>query len=161
APGPQRGRRWADPGQPRLEHGFRELRALGEEAVAGMDGVGTGLPRSAHMLGRVQVGRDLDESGGTLRGERTEVGRSSHTNCLDSRGTTGAKDAERDLPTVGDEQAAHGAESRLRLAERTGRAGAFGSTLHPRLTDLGGGTNIAVRVRLGVALLVAAVACAT
>src|SRR5206468_1479396 len=69
-------------------------------------------------------------------------------------------DAQRDLPTVGNEQAAHRAESRLRLAERTGRRGGSGSSL-PRLTDPGGGTSIAVRLRLGVALLVATVVCAT
>src|SRR5690348_3462416 len=51
-------------------------------------------------------------------------------------------------------------ESRHHLAERLVRVRAFGSSL-PRLTDLGGGTNIAVRLRLGVALILAAVVCAT
>src|SRR5262249_5590193 len=61
------------PRAPRLEHGLRELRALGEEAVPGMDGVGAGLARRPHMLGRVEVGRDLDERVRRLRMERAEI----------------------------------------------------------------------------------------
>jgi hypothetical protein len=48
---------------------------------------------------------------------------------LDAVGAAGAEDAEGDLPAVGDEQAAHGGESRLHLAEGLGRLGGFGSTL--------------------------------
>src|SRR5215470_12679818 len=53
-----------------------------------------------------------------------------------------------------------GPESRHDLAERLKRLRGVGSSL-PRLTDLGGGTKIAVRLRLGVALVVAAVLGAT
>src|SRR5439155_1976638 len=129
APGAQRGRWRADPDQSRLEHGLGELRALGEEAIAGMDGIGAGLARGAHLLGRVEIGRDLDERVRGLGVERAAVVGSRDRDRLDALGAAGAEDAKRDLPTVGNEQAAHPAESRLRLAERTGRLGAFGSTL--------------------------------
>src|SRR6476661_493151 len=106
---PQRRRGWADPGQPRLEHGLGELRALGEKAVTGMDGVGAGLPRGTDVFGRVEVGGDLDERVRGLRVERAAVVRSGHGDGLDALDAAGAEDAERDLPTVGDEQPAHGA----------------------------------------------------
>ena len=61
--------------------------------------------------------------------QRAAVVRRRDRDRLDALGAAGAKDAQRDLSTVGDEQTAHGAESRLRLAERTGRVGGFGSTL--------------------------------
>ncbi len=96
APGSQRGRRRADPGQSRVEHGLRQLGALGEEAVAGMDGVGAGLPRGAHVLGRVEVGRDLDERVRRLGVERTAVVGSRDRDRLDvprpgRRGRCGAR----------------------------------------------------------------------
>ncbi len=89
-----------------------------------MDGIGAGLARGAHLLGRVEIGRDLDERVRRLRVERTAVVGSSDGDRLDALGDAGAEDAKRDLPTIG-----NGAESRLRLAERTGRRGGFGSTL--------------------------------
>ncbi len=45
---PDRGRRRPDPGQSRIDHGLREIRVLGEEAIARMHRVGAGsaaLPR--------------------------------------------------------------------------------------------------------------------
>src|SRR5438094_167232 len=50
----------ADPREARVEHGLGQLGALGEEAVAGVDGVGAGGARSAHLLVHVEVGRHLD-----------------------------------------------------------------------------------------------------
>ena len=52
AAGSQRRRRRPDPRQSRAEHRLGELGALGEEAVAGMDGVGAGFSRGANVLGR-------------------------------------------------------------------------------------------------------------
>ena len=60
AAGAQRRGRRPDPGEPGGEHRFRELGALGEKAVAGVHGVGARLLRRAHVLGGVEVRRDLD-----------------------------------------------------------------------------------------------------
>src|SRR5690242_11893898 len=94
-----------------------------------MDGVGVRLTRGTDVLGRVEIGRNLDERVGGLGMERTEVVRRCHGDRLDPLGTAGAEDAQRDLPTVRDEQPAHPRESRLPLAERLVRLGAVGSSL--------------------------------
>ena len=49
-------RRRADPGQPGVQDGLGEVGVLGEEAVAGVDGVRAGLGRHGEQLGDVQVG---------------------------------------------------------------------------------------------------------
>ena len=146
--------------RPGLEHRLGELRALGEEPVAGVDGVGAGLPRGAHVLGRVEVGRDLDERVRRLGVERAAVVGSRDRDRLEPLGTAGAEDAERDLPRLATSRRRMRAESRLRLAERSGRVGGF--ALYSSSFDRPWRWNdIAVRLRLGVALLVAAVVCAT
>ena len=107
AAGPQRRRRRADPGQPRREHGLGELGALGEEPVAGMDGVGSGLACGAHVLGGVEVGRDLDARVCGLGVKRTAVVGRGDRDRLDALAAAGAEDAQRDLSPVRNEQPAH------------------------------------------------------
>ena len=61
-----------DPAQPGRGHRPRELRVLGEEAVAGVDGVGAGPPCDRDDRVAVEVARDLvglvDAAGGTVVG---------------------------------------------------------------------------------------------
>jgi len=140
APRAQRSGRRADPREPGLEHCLGELRALGEEPVAGVDRVRAGLSRGAHVLRRVEVRCDLDERVGGLGVERTAVVGRGDGDRLDAFGAAGAEDAQRDLPPVRDEQAAHPSESRLRLDRGLVRFSAVGSTLR-RLTHLGGETK--------------------
>ena len=51
-----RGRRRADPDQPGVDDGLGEVGVLGEEAVAGVHGVGAGLVGDRDDLGDVEVG---------------------------------------------------------------------------------------------------------
>src|SRR2546430_17324188 len=67
----QRGRGRAGEVEPGLGDGLREVRPLGEEAVAGVDRVGVGLLRRANVLGRIEVRRDLDRPVGGPGVERT------------------------------------------------------------------------------------------
>ena len=108
AAGAQRGRRRADPDQSGLEHGLGELRALGKESVARMDGVGSGFTSGTYMFGGIEVGGDLDER--VRRGgmERAAIVGRRDGDRLDALGAAGTEDAQRDLPTVRDEQPAHG-----------------------------------------------------
>ena len=93
--------------EPRLEHRLGELCALGEEPVARMDGVGAGLSRGAHVLGRVEIRGDLDERVGGGGMQRAAVVGRGDGDRLDALGAAGTEDAQRDLSPVGDEQPAH------------------------------------------------------
>ena len=117
-----------DEGQPRLGAHPREVAALGEEAVAGVDGVAAGrLRRRDQRLG-IQVG------GRALSGQRVACIRHAHMQAagvvlgMDGDGRyaevgRGAGDADGDLAPVGDQQLrhAHGSGSRgwaiVRLAQ--------------------------------------------
>ena len=106
-----------------------------------MDGVGAGLSRGAHVLCGVEIRGDLDERVGRGGMQRALVVRRRDRDRLDALGAAGAEDPQRDLSPVGYQQAAHEGESRLRLAERSGRLGGVGSTL-PRLTRHEGGIAV-------------------
>ena len=72
---PERLGRRADPGEPGGDHRLGEVAVLGQEAVAGVDGVGLGRERGADVLGGIEVRVDLDrpvgDSGcGRRRGRR-------------------------------------------------------------------------------------------
>ena len=89
-----------DPREPGPLDRLGEITALGEEAVAGMDGVGARLLRGAHVLGRVEVRGDLDDRVGGAGVERAAVVRRDDGGCLDPQPAAGAEDAQRDLATV-------------------------------------------------------------
>src|SRR5579862_106424 len=109
-------RRWRpDPRQPRLDHRLGELRALRQEAVAGMHRVRIRLPRRAHVLGGFEIGRDLDEDARRLGMKRSAVVGCGDRDRLDPLLAARAEDAQRDLPSVGDQQTPHGDESTFAL----------------------------------------------
>ena len=83
-----------------------EIAALGEEAVAGVDGVGARLLRGAHVLGRVEVRGDLDDRVGGAGVERAAIVRCDDGGRLDPEPAAGAEDAQRDLATVRNEHPA-------------------------------------------------------
>src|SRR5699024_5594738 len=98
------GRR-ADEHQARLLAGAGEVGALGEEAVAGVDGPGAGGRGGGDELGPVEVGADADGpvggcavgGGGVLVGVHRDPGQ--------AEGRQGAEDPPRDLAAVGDQDA--------------------------------------------------------
>ncbi|CAM5246378.1 hypothetical protein SHIRM173S_03721 [Streptomyces hirsutus] len=106
-------RRRADPDQPRVEDRLGEAGVLGEEAVAGMDGVG---PRFA---GGLQHLVDVEVAGRgsvTAQGERLVRGADMQSvavrirvdgHARDTGIPTGSGHADSDFATVGDEHLAH------------------------------------------------------
>jgi hypothetical protein len=89
-----------------------EVRPLAEEPPAGMHGVGTRGTRSTHHRVKVEVG------GGTCAREIGDVIGQAHVQCVgfvagsqrdrvDAAVMCGADDSNRDLTTVGDQQALH------------------------------------------------------
>ena len=96
----ERGWRRANPRQARREHGVGELGALGQKAVAGMNRVCLALARRPHVLGRVEVRRDLDRLIGGARMQRSRVVGCGNRHRRDSLVPAGAEDPQRDLPTV-------------------------------------------------------------
>ena len=101
-------RRRADPGQPGRVDRCGKVRVFGEEAVAGMDGVGPALPRGADVLLGVQVRGDLDELVAGARVERISVVGRNHGHRPDPELMACSKDAERDLAPVRNEQFSDG-----------------------------------------------------
>src|SRR6266508_2778838 len=85
-------------------YGLREVRVLGEEAVARVNRVGAGLLRRTDVLLREQVARDLYRLVGRTRVERTLVVRRDDRDRGDPQISCGAKDTQRDLTAVRDEQ---------------------------------------------------------
>jgi hypothetical protein len=105
--------RWrADPDQPGVLHGPREVRVLGEEAVPGVDGVGADRARRGDQRGRVEVA-----AGGVRPGQRpdadgdvglADVARAGVRVAVDRGGADAqppqrAHDPDGDLAAVGDE----------------------------------------------------------
>src|SRR5205085_4158701 len=103
AAGPQRLRGRPDPGQAGRLHGGGEVRALGEEAVAGVDRVRLRLAGRPQVLRGLEVARDLDGLVGRSGVQRTEVVRRDDGDGRDPELPAGAEDAQRDLATVRDE----------------------------------------------------------
>jgi hypothetical protein len=102
-------RGWADPGDPGIDDGLRELRVLGEESVAGMDRVRT------RDLGGGDQARDLEIRFARRRRpdadvvvreanvERLAIGVRVHGHRLNIELATGANDPKRDLAAIGDQ----------------------------------------------------------
>src|SRR5262249_41682028 len=102
------GLRWrTDPGQIRGDDGAGEVRVLGQEAVPGVDGVGTGADRCRDHLVDVQV-RAGGRAGQRVRlvGQagmwRVPVRFGVHRDATDAAVPTGTRDAYRDLAPIGD-----------------------------------------------------------
>ena len=87
-----------------------ELGILGEEAVAGMDGVGMDDLGRRDDVGDVEVGfgrrrrTDTDGLVGQAHMHRIRVGSRVDCDRLDAHLVAGAVDSERDLAAVGDQQ---------------------------------------------------------
>ena len=110
---PDRVRRRTDPGQSGVQDGLGKVGVLGEEAVAGVDGVRPGLGRHGEELGDVQVcvrGRVAVQAegfigGGDMQGVGVNVGVDGDGRQL--RVVAGPGYADRDFSTVGDQDLAH------------------------------------------------------
>src|SRR4029077_10227345 len=76
-------RRWPDPDELRRVHRFGEVGVLGEEAVAGMDRIGAGLPGGPDALFREELAADLPRLARGTCMERACVVRSDDGNGLD------------------------------------------------------------------------------
>jgi hypothetical protein len=102
--GAQRLRRGADPDEPRRLDRGRELGALREEAVAGVDRVRAGLLCGADVLLGVEVGRDLDGLVRRACVQRPRVVRGRNRNGADSKLAARLEDAHRDLTAIRNEE---------------------------------------------------------
>ena len=103
-----------DPDEAGVDDGLGEGGVLGEEAVAGVHGVGAGAARDVEQLGLVEVavpGGGAAEGVG-LVGDLDVQGITVGVGIDGDRGdrAVGARpgDADRDLPTIGDEDLADG-----------------------------------------------------
>ncbi len=103
---PKRLRRRTDPRDAGGDDLLGERGALGEEAVAGVDRIGSGLAGGPHVLRSVEIRRDLQRPSGRPCVERTAVVWRHDRDGLDAEPRARAEDAERDLSTVGDEERA-------------------------------------------------------
>ncbi len=113
---PERSGRRADPGEPSRDHVLGEVGVLGEKAVAGVNGVGSGLERCADVLGGVEVRRDLDVLIGAPCVQGAAIVGRDHRDRFDPEPGAGAEDANRDLAAVRDHESADGHERTLRSA---------------------------------------------
>ena len=90
------------PGEPGALHGGGEVRALGQEAVARMDGVGPTLACGTEMLSGVEVAFDLQHFAAPARVEGAGVIGSCDRHCGDAEPVARSKDARGDLAPVRD-----------------------------------------------------------
>ena len=105
----------ADPHQAGRGHGPGEAGVLGQEAVAGMHGVGAGLDRGGHHRGAVEVSAGQPHSHIGLGHERRlGVGVGEHGHAAHAHGPGRAEHPAGDLTPVGHQQRADGAQSQLR-----------------------------------------------
>ena len=111
---PKRLRRRADPREPGGFDGFREVGVLGEEPVAGVDGVRADLLGRPDVLLGVEVARDLDELVRRARVQRSGVVGSGDRDGRDPELAAGAEDARGDLAAVRYEQLPDRHEAELR-----------------------------------------------
>ena len=121
---PKRVRRRADPGEPGRDHFLGEGGVLREEAVAGVDGVGSGLERRADVLGGVEVRSDLDDLVRRACMKRAAIVGRDDRDRLDSEPGAGAEDANRDLTAVRDQESADGHRAHSTQPARGFRASA-------------------------------------
>ncbi len=109
-----------------------ELLLLGEEAVAGMDRLGAGLPAGFHDLVDQQVGLrrgrrpDQHRLVGLANMQRVGIGLGIHGHGLDAQPLAGTDDAAGDLAAVGDQDLV---EQRTALGGLYGRAALVTGTL--------------------------------
>ena len=120
AAGAQRLGRRPDPGQARGLDRLGEVGVLGEEAVAGMDRVGAGLLRRAHVLAGVEVRGDANGLVGRARVQRAGVVLRRDRHGRDPELAAGPEDPQRDLAAVRYEELldAHDAPRFSRKARR-------------------------------------------
>ena len=86
---------------------LRELGALGEEAVSGMDGVGSPPRGGLHDRAGVEVALDLEHAVGRARVERLAIVGRRDGDRLDTEPAARAEDPHGDLAPVRDEQPLH------------------------------------------------------
>ena len=116
-----------DEGDPVVGADLGEEGVLGEEAIAGMDRVGAGLLRGADHVGDVQValagvvGPDVHGLVGEAHDGRLGVGGRVDRDRLDAELPAGARDSQRDLTPVGDQDLLEHALSSLNRRGRPGR----------------------------------------
>ena len=107
----------------RLGAGGGEVGVLGQEAVAGVHGVGAGRHRGADHRIDVEVAGDADPGQANGAVGEGDVGRRSvvdgvEGDGLDPEGGSGSDDAARDLTTVGDQESLEGGRHREKVAHR-------------------------------------------
>jgi hypothetical protein len=107
-------RRGPDPGEPGVDHGLGEPGVLRQEAVTGVDGVGSGSRRRRHQFGRVEVGGRRRRPGeGHCGIGHTDVGGVPVLVGIDGNAAQpsvgcGPDDTHGDLTPVGDEHSVEG-----------------------------------------------------
>ena len=105
-------RRWAHEREPLARADLGEVRVLGQEPVAGVDGVGAGTERGLHDVGHMEVaaprrGRsDVHRLVGQADHGGVPVGGRVDGDDLDAELAAGPRDPDGDLAPVGDEQPA-------------------------------------------------------
>ena len=138
AHGRDRLRRGTDEGEPGVVHGGGEARVLGEEAVAGMDGVGAarggrGKQLLDHEIALASRRRpDRDGLVGEPHVRRIRVGLGVDGDARDPHRPARADDADGDLTAVGDQDSANGGHRRCGDVPCTAR-GAHGRGGRSRL----------------------------
>lgn len=106
-------RAWPDPDESGVEHGLGELGVLGEEPVAGVDGVGVRFSGDGDDRVDVEIGLRRRGAGqrvclvGEPDEQRVRVGVGVDGDGLASAVMAGVDDAHRDLAAVGDQYSFH------------------------------------------------------
>ena len=95
-----------------------EVTVLGEEAVAGVDGIGARSARGADVLLGGEVRRDLDRLVGGACVQRAGVVGRDDRDGAEPELARGAKDAQRDLAAVRDQHLLHARQPNRRRAGR-------------------------------------------
>src|SRR5690606_16697909 len=116
-------RRRADPDQARVDDRLRELGVLGQEAVAGVDGVGAGAGGDVQQLGDVEVGLGRCSTAQRVRlaghldvqGVTVLLGVDGH--AADPGVRTGTRDPYGDLAPIGYQNLLHRRPSFLASTE--------------------------------------------
>ena len=117
----QRVGRRPDPGEPGRVDRLREVGALGEEAVAGMNRVGAALgARRAGARAASRYDAISTDLVGRARVQRAGVVGRGDRDGLEAERPRGAEDAQRDLAAVRDEHLLHGRDARRSKGAATG-----------------------------------------
>ena len=108
----------SDEREPGLGHGIGEVAVLAEEAVPGVDRVRSAAPRGRDQRVDVQVARDLD---GLVRHpgvERAAIDAGVDGHRGETHRAAGARDADRDLAAVRDQDLFHGTQLGFRFSRK-------------------------------------------